>query len=270
MRQRRFWLVVVMALGSGGLAAYLSYQFLSRQPVVVERVTPDVVRAAVAVRDLPIGTILTREDVRLVDWPADAVPAGLARRVEDVIGRGIVTPVSANEPFIVAKLADPEAGGGLPIAIPRGMRAVSIKVDEVVGVAGFVVPGTRVDVLVTLDPREEGREPSTRVVLQNVRALAAGQSVERPAEGQPRVVPVVTLLVTPDQAEKLTLAATEGRIQLALRNTLDSDSVETPGALVSALQGMARAPTRRTSTGPVRPPVAVEIYQGGKRTLVTF
>ncbi|HEX7119424.1 MAG TPA: Flp pilus assembly protein CpaB [Longimicrobiales bacterium] len=270
MRQRRFWLVMVMALVSGGLAAYLSFRYLSQRPAGSGPAEPASLQAAVAVRDLPLGTILKREDVRLVDWPAGAVPAGLVQTVEDVVGRGIITPVSANEPLLASKLADPEAGGGLPIAIPPGMRAVSIKVDEVVGVAGFVLPGTRVDVLVTLDPRQEGREPSTRLVLQDVRALAAGQSVEHAAEGEPRVVPVVTLLVTPRQAEVLTLAATEGRIQLALRNTLDGDSVETPGALLSGLLGLPRGPARRAPSGPFRPPIAVEIYEGGKRSLVTF
>lgn len=270
MRRRRVWPVVVMALVSGGVAGYLSLQYLRRQPAARDGGDPAPVRAAVAARDLPLGTILAAEDVKLVDWPGTSIPAGLAGTVEEVVGRGVITPVRANEPLLAAKLADPEAGGGLPIAIPPGMRAVSVEVDEVIGVAGFVLPGTRVDVLVTLDPRQEGREPATRVVLQNVRALAAGQSVESAGEGEPKLVPVVTLLVTPEQAEVLTLAATEGRIQLALRNTLDDAEVETPGVLVSRLLGLARGPAYRRAAGPIGPSTAVEIYAGGKRSLVTF
>ncbi len=270
MRQRRLWFVLVMALASGGLAGYLALQYLRRQPTPSDPGGPAPVQAAVAARDLPIGTILAAEDVRLVDWPAAALPIGLARTVDAVVGRGIIAAVSANEPLLASKLADPEAGGGLAMTIPEGMRAVSIKVDEVVGVAGYVLPRTRVDVLVTLDPRQEGREPTTRVVLQNVRVLTAGQSIDHRGEGEPQLVPVVTLLVSPEQSEILTLAATEGRIQLALRNGLDDDEVDTPGALVSRLVGLPRGPARRAPAGPLQPPTAVEIFEGGKRSLVTF
>jgi pilus assembly protein CpaB len=156
------------------------------------------------------------------------------------------------------------------------MRAVSVKVDEVIGVAGFVLPGTRVDVLVTLTPSADRDEAATRVILQNVQALASGQTIQRNANGEPQTATVITLLVTPEQAEKLTLGATEGQIQLALRNTLDMAEVETEGIKAATLvrtaappqpaaQSSARAP-RRTSSGGT----SVITYNGAERTVTTF
>jgi pilus assembly protein CpaB len=188
----------------------------------------------------------------------------------------VITPVSANEPLMTAKLADKEAGGGLPIVIPEGMRAVSVKVDEVIGVAGFVLPGTRVDVLVTISTNADNDEAATRVILQNVQALAAGQTIQKNANGEPQTATVITLLVTPEQAEKLTLAATEGQIQLALRNTLDMAEVETEGIQAARLVrteappkpaagSNARAPRRSTGGG-----TSVITYNGAERTVTTF
>jgi pilus assembly protein CpaB len=191
------------------------------------------------------------------------------------MGRGLITPVSANEPLMTAKLADKAAGGGLPIVIPEGKRAVSVKVDEVIGVAGFVLPGTRVDVLVTLTDSGDREEAATRVILQNVQTLASGQTIQKNANGEPQAATVITLLVTPEEAEKLTLAATEGQIQLALRNTLDMAQVETQGIQATTLvrteapaqpaRSTGRAP-RRTSGGGT----SVITYNGAERTVTTF
>jgi pilus assembly protein CpaB len=179
------------------------------------------------------------------------------------------------------KLADRESGGGLPIVIPEGMRALSVRVDEVIGVAGFVMPGTRVDVLLTITPRQGDQQPITRIILQNIQTLASGQTIQRDANGTPQTVSVVTLLVTPDQAERLTLAANEGRIQLALRNTLDLGDVQTSGVRTDALVSAPRAPQAAGSGTTVRvaaPAAAsqgtssavIEVYRGGERTLSTF
>ena len=179
----------------------------------------------------------------------------------------------ANEMVLESKLAPVGAGAGLPTVIPAGMRAVSVKVDEVIGVAGFVLPGTRVDVLVTVEAPEEDSEPVTKLVLQNVQVLAAGESIQRDSEGKPQNVTVITLLVSPDDAEKLTLAATEGLIQLALRNVMDQDSVRTVGSDVGSL--VSRRPPARPAApaakpsvrrpAPPAPATQVETYRGTVR-----
>ena len=180
----------------------------------------------------------------------------------------------ASGPLLNAKLAEKEAGGGLSITIPEGMRAVSVEVDEVVGVAGFVLPGTRVDVLATVMPGTDRSRTTTRIILQNVRAVAADQQYQQDIDGEPQYVTVVTLLVTPQDAEALTLAATEGRIQLALRNTLDSEEVETSGRRITSLitgggTSGARAP-RPAAARPVNPERVIESFEGGQRTLLRF
>lgn len=273
-RKRRKWMALVLALVSGGTAGYLAMTHL-RQPVAqITNQPTGTTQIAVAARAMLVGSVVTPEDVRLVEWPLDAVPPGYSGSVEEVVGRGLITPVAANEPLLDGKLASKEAGGGLPIVIPEGMRAVSVKVDEVIGVAGFVLPGTRVDVLVTIDPPEEGGGTATRIVLQNVQTLAAGQTIQRDAEGKPQTVTVITLLVDPEQAEKLTLAATEGRIHLALRNTLDMAQVETEGIKKASLLqlGPEPQPAPRVRRAPVarRDQHSIVTYNGTERTVTTF
>jgi pilus assembly protein CpaB len=153
------------------------------------------------------------------------------------------------------------------------MRAVAVEVDEVVGVAGFVLPGTRVDVLATVMPGSNRAEITTRIILQNVRALAADQKYQQDIQGEPQYVTVVTLLVTPDQAEVLTLAATEGRIQLALRNTLDVAEIETSGRRIASLITVSRPRPTTSAPRPVvqpDPERVIESFQGGSRTLLKF
>jgi len=269
-RKRRKWVALVLALASGGVAGYLALDYLQSRPFVpTTSAATGSERVVIAARDLEIGAVVEPADVKLVDWPGNAVPPGYARDTKSVVGRGVITPVSANEPLLATKLADKEAGGGLPIVIPEGMRAVSVKVDEVVGVAGFVTPGTRVDVLVTLNPGGDRANTATRVILQNVRTLAAGQSIQQTAEGSPQTVTVITLLVTPEQAEKLTLGATEGRIQLALRNTLDTGEIETLGVQAGTLVQGPR-PEPRPSRGSVRRGTTVVTYNGSERTVTSF
>ncbi len=273
-RTRRKWMALVLALVSGGAAGYLALNYL-RQPVMplVSKATGST-QVVVAARDMPVGSVLSPSDIKLVDWPSSNIPPGYASSAREVVGRGLITPVAANEPLLGQKLASKEAGGGLPIVIPEGLRAVSVAVNEVIGVAGFVMPGTRVDVLVTLNPPGEGEAAITRVILQNVLTLAAGQQIQRDKEGEPKTVTVITLLVTPEEAEKLTLAATEGQIHLALRNTLDMAQVETAGIRAGAL--VRSTPEPRPSAPRVRrAPVrregqSVVTYNGTKRTETTF
>jgi pilus assembly protein CpaB len=190
-------------------------------------------------------------------------------------------PLIENEPVLPMKLAAKEAGAGLPPVIPQGLRALSVRVNEVIGVAGYVLPGTRVDVLATLNPTEVRTDVMSKVVLTNVQVLAAGTKIEQSADGgKPTPVTVVTLLVNPLEAERLTLASTEGKIQLALRNPLDQDAPTTTGIKPAALLGSVapvRQPVNRTArstrvtpppppttTGPDLP--SVEIIRGDKRT----
>jgi pilus assembly protein CpaB len=277
-RKRRKWFALVLALASGGAAAYLALNTM-QEPLAARPADGIAMgRVVVAARDMPVGSVLASGDLRVVDWPTNALPPGYATDPRSIVGRGLITAVSANEPLLAAKLASKEAGGGLPIVIPEGMRAVSVKVDEVVGVAGFVLPGTRVDVLATLTPTSGNEEAATRVILQNVTTLAAGQTIQRDAEGTPQTVTVITLLVNPEEAEKLTLAATEGQIQLALRNTLDMGQVDTQGAdAANLVQSSPVAPVRpaAASRGPRSPRPAgggtsVITYNGAERTVTTF
>jgi pilus assembly protein CpaB len=280
MRKLRPWLVLLLALSSGGLAAYLALQYLRQQaaPVIVADSRKG--RVVLATRDLPLGHVLSEEDVKSVSWPGDAVPQGYLGSTELAVGRGVIVPLHENEPLLDTKLASKDAGGGLAIAVSEGMRAVSVRVDDVISVAGFVGPGTRVDVLLTLSPPGNDADPTTKVILQNVQTLAAGQSVQKDREGRAQTVTVITVLVTPEQAEALALASNQGRIQLALRNTLDTLTVRTAGVRASGLLGPRLGQGGAPPAGPRTPrPTAptrvstetiIEGYNGGVRTLLKF
>jgi pilus assembly protein CpaB len=197
----------------------------------------------------------------------------------EVIGRGLVLPMVQNEPFFELKLASKDAGAGLPPAIPQGLRAVSVKVNEVIGVAGYALPGTHVDVVATVSPTQQATDMTSKVILTNVLVIAAGTKIERDTEkGKPMAVSVVTLLVDPEQAERLTLASTEGKIQLALRNPMDKTTPSTRGIRPAALLGGAattpRPIARIASAKPlgVAAPseaLTVEIIRGDKRARET-
>jgi pilus assembly protein CpaB len=266
--------MILAAILSGLAAAYISLDYLGSQNPMAAAPVRSEVRMAVAVRDLALGAVVQPEDIRLVEWPGRQLPEGYLSTVEEVAGRALVRPISMNEPFLRTKLADRDAKG-LPIIIPEGMRGMSVRADEVVGVAGYVLPGMRVDVLVTVSPPGD-QQKLTRVILQNIQVLTAGQTMEQNAEGKPMTVTVITLLVTPEQAEVLALAANEGRIQLALRGVLDMEEVITPGVRVANLLGTAAAPNpaiRPRARVPVPPqdqPTVVEMFKGGVRTLTTF
>src|SRR5205085_947376 len=192
----------------------------------------------VAAADLQLGTELKKEDLQVVSFPAGQVPEGTFTQPSDVIGRGLIVPLVKNEPVLAAKLATKEAGAGRPRRIPAGRRAVSARVNEVVGVAGYVLPGNRVDVVATASPTDSHADTTSKVVLANVQVLTAGTRMEQDQEkGKPMQVTVVTLLVNPEQSERLALASTEGKIQLALRNPLDQSAPETSGIRTAGLLG---------------------------------
>lgn len=275
MRQRRLLMILTLAIVCGGSAAYFALAYLRQStPRLIAAETPQH-QVAVAVRDLPLGTVLKAEDIRMIDWRGEAVPQGFLTSTDLVVGRGLITPVRANEVLLEGKLAAKGAGAGLSITIPEGMRAVSVRVDDVIGVAGFILPGSRVDVMLTLPPKLDRKETVTQMILQKMHVLAAGQIVQQDAQGKPITVSVLTLMVTPEEAELLVLAANEGKIQLALRNTLDDADVKTIGANARRLLPGDRSAARNGGNGSavVRTrsgvPV-VEAYRGGVRTLIKF
>jgi pilus assembly protein CpaB len=278
MRKSRPWFMLVLALTSGVVAALLALRYLRERTTPLMASEPRKANIVLSARNLPVGALLTERDLKVVSWPGDAVPSGYIRSVKDAIGRGVITPVAENEPLLEAKVSTKDAGGGLSIIIKDGMRAVSVRVDEVIGVAGFVIPGTRVDVMLTLDKGPSRPQAITKTLLQNVQTLAAGQSVTRDKEGKPQTVTVITVLVSPDDAELLALAAKEGRLQLALRNTLDTLAVSTSGARADKLSPSAASstpnrPQRNRAAAAPAPranPTVVEGYRGGERTLTTF
>jgi pilus assembly protein CpaB len=269
-RRTRPLVLLTLALASGALAAFLALRFLRQQATPILPAAPRRAEVVVAARALPVGSLIGERDVKLVEWSGPSAPPGFFATAAEVIGRGVIVPLQDNEPVLEAKLAPVGAGGGLAVMVDEGMRAVSIGVDQVVGVAGFVLPGTRVDVLLTLTKGET--QPTTKVIMQNLETLAAGQSIQVDREGKPQTVPVVTLLVSPEQAETLALAANQGQIQLALRNTLDTITVRTSGTRVNALLGgtVVRGGTRRRASQPAASPTVVEVYRGGERTLQRF
>jgi pilus assembly protein CpaB len=194
-------------------------------------------------------------DVKMVKTPTEAFPKGAFSKVEEVIDRPVVNNVLMDEPLMEGRLAARGSGLGLAPIIPVGMRAVSVRVNDVAGVAGFVLPGMRVDVLVTgRPPQADGTITAT--CLQNILVLSAGQTIQPDARGQAIQAPTVTLLVTPEQAETLTLANNEGHIQLVLRNSGDQAVAQTPGREIAELYGMRRPKAKvetRSDTAPPRP-----------------
>ena len=253
MNRVRILLVLVVALLAGGGLAAGTYSYLQNVPTkTVSMPTRPVV---VARANLALASELRADDLTTVQWPEGSVPDGAFSDPQQLVGRGLIAAVVQHEPILPGKLASKEAGSGLPPIIPEGKRAVSVKVNEVVGVAGFVVPGTRVDVMVTLTSRKQQSEDSvTRVVVSNAQVLTAGTKYdqEKAKEGAPIPSTVVTLLVTPEDGERIALAASDGQIMLALRNPLDTAPTTTTGVRTAGLLGgQAAAPA-----APAKPRVA--------------
>ena len=240
-RGLRTLVVLAVALIAALAASYFAY--VGMQRMALNAAGPSTVPVVVAAREIPLGALITSEQVKLVDWPAGSQVTGAITRIEDAVDRGALMAIAVNEPLTTAKVAAPGIGSGLPPTITPGMRALSLKVNEVVGVAGFVVPGSRVDVLVTIEPPEDTqarRNRMTRVVVSNVQVLTAGTRIDQETatkEGKPIPASVVTVLVTPEDAERLALAQNEGQITLTLRNPLDADATGTPGARLANLLG---------------------------------
>jgi len=228
--KKRLLSVFAFALAVSAGAAFVLYQLIASKVKVGASTAPVTTKVLVAARDLELGALIQDKDVRLQDFLTP--PPGAIAKKEDIVGRGVASPIHEDTPFFEPSLAAKGAGAGFAATIPKGMRAFAVHVNEVVGVAGFAIAGMRVDLLVSGVPPGGSTEATgtvTRTLLQNVEVLSAGQNFQKDAEGKPVLVQVVNLLVTPDQAEILNLA-TEQRIQLVLRNPSDQDVVHTSGA----------------------------------------
>jgi pilus assembly protein CpaB len=274
MNRTRLLMIGAVALFLGAFVSLFVYKNLQGRGSSSNEPGNDVI---VAADDIQVGARIEEHDVRIVKYPASALPAGTYSARSKVMGRGVILPIAKGEFILPSKLAPENAGSGLPSLIPPGMRAVSVRVNEVVSVAGFVGPGTRVDILLTGTPNGSS-EPQTTTVLQNVAVIAAGQRLERNAAGDAQNTPVITLLVSPDDAERLTLASSEGHIQLSLRNPLDTRQDEVAAANA---KGLYKGGTPLAAPPPLRPhPVklqktqppppspsvlSIEVYQGDKK-----
>jgi pilus assembly protein CpaB len=276
MNRTRLLMIGILALALGALVSVSVYRNLLGRGPATEPGT-DVV---VAANDIQVGARIEEHDVRLVKYPASSLPAGTPSKRSQVLGRGVILPISRGEFILPSKLAPENAGAGLPSLIPPGMRAVSVRVNEVVSVAGFVGPGTRVDVLLTGTPGGSA-ESQTTTVLQNVAVIASGHTLERNAAGEAQNTPVITFLASPEDAERLTLASSEGRIQLVLRNPLDThqDKVDPANArglyqggtpVPAAPHPVVRPVKQRKTEQPAPTPsvLSVEVYKGDKKTVV--
>jgi pilus assembly protein CpaB len=283
MSQRVFAiLLVAFAIAAG--ASYVVYRLV--QARIGQAAGPVTSEIIVAARTLEIGTLVKEIDLRSGQW-VGPLPPGVVLKGGDVIGRGVVSAINEGEPIFENRLAAVGAGAGLAATIPPGMRAVAIRVNDVAGVAGFVVSGQRVDVLINGTPPggAAAQGAKAKTILQNIEVLSAGTNFQKDAEGKPVQVPVVNLLVTPEQAETLSIASNQTTIQLILRNPLDTEATKTPGSAVATLFGEAKpapVPGRpRLVAPPVKPmpPVVgqmppsyllVEVLNGPKRSEVKF
>jgi pilus assembly protein CpaB len=238
---RRILIIVSCALVLSASASYLVYRAVGAGVTAGKRAP--VVELAVAARDLAVGTLIHDSDLKMVAW-LGPLPDGAVLKRSGFLNRGVASPIYAGEPVTEKRLAPLGSGGGLAATIPPGMRACAVRVNDVVGLAGFVVPGMRVDVLITgLAPGGSPLDgPRVRTLLQDIQVLSAGTNFQKDQEGKPEQAQVVNLLVTPSQAEMLSLASNETHIQLILRNPMDTQISTPPGTIMSDLFGRAAAP----------------------------
>lgn len=257
---QRFLTVILFAFAVAAVATYGLYNVvISRTGLTQSTPTVQMVGAA---RDLPEGLLIKAEDLKMLDWSGPTPPQAILK-TEDAIGRGVIGKMFAGEPVLATRLAMKGAGAGLAAMIPQGMRAVAVRVNDIVGVAGFVVPGMHVDLIINGIPPSgapAGAGNMAKTLLQNIEVMSAGQNILKDSEGKPQPVQVVNLLVTPDQAEILSLVTNDTRIQLVLRNPMDREVAVTSGTslgkIYAGAMGSARpatldgGPTKRAPAGP--------------------
>lgn len=284
MNRNRMLLLGFFSLLFSSVVTYYAYRLLSRQRVPVT----EQMKILVATEKLSLGNRVTDAQVRLTDWPKSHLPEGYFTDASGAVGRAVLETMLPNEPVLDSELAPREAGAGLAAVIPEGMRAMPVRVNDVTGVSGFVVPGTHVDVLVIGSP-EPGGPVTSKIFMENVEVLAANQNLERDANGKPQTSQTVTLLVTPRDAQRLALAG-DSRIQLVLRNPSDLAEQRPAGVQVGSLYGtvpkaaapapvITSKPKERTQVIRYTPPpgtelparsITVEVIHGTKRESTTF
>ncbi|HEY3357723.1 MAG TPA: Flp pilus assembly protein CpaB [Polyangia bacterium] len=259
---------LVVAVTAGLAAAALVTRYVDGR---TRRNVVPTSKVAVAAQELELATTLRPEHITMIDWPQSSRPPGAQHDAKALVGRVILTKVAHGEPILAGKLADTDAGHGLAAVIPPDMRAAAVRVDDVVGVAGFIHPGDRVDVIVTMKPRENGTEVETasKVILQNVKVLAVGKEMESrdSARQKPIPVTVATLLVSPEDSEKVALAATKGKLLLTLRSGIDTRQVETRGIVGQVLlAGIDATPEAKPApVAPAAPAAPASSGRGGAR-----
>jgi pilus assembly protein CpaB len=271
---RRVATILLLAFVIAGACSYLVFR------MVTTRVTggPAVpaTRVVAAASDIKLGTLLTSANLTSVEIVGQ-LPKGAITNPNDAIGRGVIADIYQGEPILDSRLAPVGSGGGLAATIPTGMRAIAVRVDDVVGVAGFVTPGMHVDILIAgMPPGDNSPTQGTvsRTILQNIAVLSAGTDIQKDAEGKPKQVQVVNLLVTPEQAERLSLASnSQLRIQLVLRNPLDTKVTPVPGTATGNLfsdQSAAKPTSRVRVARPASKPFSIEVINGSTRSNAQF
>jgi pilus assembly protein CpaB len=299
MRNKRFFIVLAGALIFGVLAAVSVSKYLSS----AQGYTKNLKKVVVAKVSIPLGSKIIPEQLMVVQFPTESTPDGAFEAPEKLAGRVAVTNIAAREPVTESRLAPEGTAAGLSAVIPEGYRAMTVKVDDAAGISGFIQPGTLVDVVVVIDPREGSgmQDPVSKIVLQNIKVLANGQNIDKPKdEREANSVKAVTLQVTPEQAEKLALASNEGKLQLVMRNQIDQGDEQTqgvnkrtllsgetatkapePGSLKSEQPKQENKPVVRRSAPAVAKPAAapapqptprasVEMIEGAKKRNVDF
>jgi pilus assembly protein CpaB len=294
--KQRLLIVIVFALVISAAASAVLYRLISTQLAANREASTS--KILVAARNLGSGELIKDIDVKLGDWTGPTPPGALTKP-EDAIGRGVVESIYQGEAVVETRMAARGAGAGLAAIIPAGMRAVAVRINDVVGVSGFAVAGSRVDILIAGNPPGSSAAGTvTKTLLQNIEILSAGQNIQKDAEGKPVSVTVVNLLVNPEQAEMLSLASNEARIQLVLRNPTDKVETKTPGTAMAYLfrggtpppaeKGDPKAPLRPArrpappppppppppveapKVAPPPPPITVEVYHGIKKSESKF
>ncbi len=302
MRNKRLIIAVLAAVAFGLIAAFSVSRYLAN----AQEYTKSLSNVVIARTDIDVGSRIIAEQLMVAQFPRNVAPDGTFRVIDNkLVGRIAVTKIAAREPLTESRLAPEGSAAGLSAIIPEGYRAMNVRVDDVVGISGFIMPGTLVDIVVVIEPPDnvQNRERISKIVLQNIKVLANGANLDKPKnEKEAERVRTVTLQVTPDQAEKLALATSEGRLQLVMRNSIDQGDEVTPGANKRSLlsgeramplpdPGVARKETtttpRTTTVRRVRPrpePVAtnpkpapppaarpsIEVIEGAKKRNVDF
>jgi len=264
-------------LVAGVLAGGITFLFYRR--ISANSQQRKAVQIVVAATDLSVGMTLSQKDVALLDWYSDALPSGAFTKADAVVGHPLLYPMAAKEPILQRDLGVEGAGIGLAGKIPEGMRAVAIRSNEIIGVAGFLYPGSKVDLLMTFTP-PGATVPVTETVLQNVEILTAGQAIEPDPQGKPTSVNVVTLLLNPEDSQKLQLASAQGNIQFVLRSGADQKSAELrptrldelvvgwkPAPAIVAAPGVKHAPRKAPASAPI---FMLEVIQGTQRSVQKF